>query len=143
MDGAPQGERETRRTNSQTTRVTRQDVPSSSSCATTLAACSAIHRIILEGLRTACIWIVPLIIFYSLEGTEHGKAKPGTAKASCSSLTSSSSFFDYPDEQLRVVTLNHLLRKTNKFMSLISAEGSIEKSPTIYPILIRLNSIYT
>ena len=33
---------------------------------------SAVVRTILEGLRTLCIWVVQLIIFYSIRGTDYG-----------------------------------------------------------------------
>jgi len=34
---------------------------------------SAVVRTILEGLRTLCIWVVQLIIFYSIRGSKYGK----------------------------------------------------------------------
>jgi hypothetical protein len=37
---------------------------------------SAVHRTILEGLRTLCIWLVQLIIFYALQGTDYGSKNP-------------------------------------------------------------------
>lgn len=37
---------------------------------------SAVMRTILEGLRTLCIWIVQLIIFYSIQGTKYGNEHP-------------------------------------------------------------------
>ena len=33
---------------------------------------SAVVRTILEGLRTLCIWVVQLIIYYSIKGTDYG-----------------------------------------------------------------------
>ena len=37
---------------------------------------SAVVRTILEGLRTLCIWIVQLILFYSLRNTNYGHQHP-------------------------------------------------------------------
>ena len=37
---------------------------------------SAVMRTILEGLRTLCIWIVQLIIFYAIQGTKYGNEHP-------------------------------------------------------------------
>lgn len=37
---------------------------------------SAVVRTILEGLRTLCIWLVQLIIFYASEGTKYGNENP-------------------------------------------------------------------
>ncbi|OHT14390.1 hypothetical protein TRFO_43078 [Tritrichomonas foetus] len=34
---------------------------------------SAVHRTILEGLRTLCIWAVQLIIFYSIRNSKYGE----------------------------------------------------------------------
>lgn len=37
---------------------------------------SAVVRTILEGLRTLSIWVVQLIIFYSIQGTKYGNQHP-------------------------------------------------------------------
>lgn len=37
---------------------------------------SAVFRTILEGLRTLCIWIVQIIIFYSIRNTQYGHEHP-------------------------------------------------------------------
>ncbi|OHT17065.1 hypothetical protein TRFO_41338 [Tritrichomonas foetus] len=37
---------------------------------------SAVVRTILEGLRTLCIWIVQLIIFYAIRGKDYGNQHP-------------------------------------------------------------------
>lgn len=37
---------------------------------------SAVVRTILEGLRTLCIWVVQLIIFYSIQNTKYGHEHP-------------------------------------------------------------------
>ena len=42
---------------------------------------SAVHRTILEGLRTLCIWVAQLIIHYSLLGTDYGEAHPSVGEA--------------------------------------------------------------
>jgi hypothetical protein len=42
---------------------------------------SAVVRTILEGLRTLCIWIVQLILFYSLQNTDLGKENPDIGEA--------------------------------------------------------------
>jgi hypothetical protein len=41
---------------------------------------SAVHRTILEGLRTLCIWVVELIMFYSLLGSDYGNHHPGVGE---------------------------------------------------------------
>ena len=41
---------------------------------------SAVHRTILEGLRTLCIWVVQLIIHYSIQNKKYGKAHPSVGE---------------------------------------------------------------
>jgi hypothetical protein len=38
---------------------------------------NATMRAIIESTRTVCIWVLQLILYYALEGTEYGRHHPG------------------------------------------------------------------
>jgi hypothetical protein len=41
---------------------------------------SAVHRTILEGLRSLCIWVTEIILFYALQGSSYGRHHPGVGE---------------------------------------------------------------